>query len=244
MVEHYLWIFSIMFMACFLQGITGFGSVLVALPLLVMVLEIKTVIPFIVLTATTMNLVLLVQLRRFVRWDRVRPLLIGALPGVVLGSFFLSRVDENGLRLALGGVLILYAVYGVFSRPSPRGVPETWAYILGFLAGGLGGAFGIAGPPLVAYVSMQPWDKHEVKAFLQAVFVLSGIAMLASYAFMGLITRPVLTYFALSLPVLFLGWWAGSFMYGRISETLYRKAVLVLLGCMGVAMVWQSGFLT
>jgi len=238
-LDHLL-IYAILFLACFLHGVTGFGSALVALPLLAMILEVKTAIPLVVLMAGTMNLVLLIQLRRHVRWDRIRPLLVGALPGILLGVLFLKRVDETSIRLVLGTVLILYTAYGLWMRPSPRGVPEAWAYLFGFLAGGLGGAFSIIGPPVVAYVSLQPWDKHEVKAMLQGFFCLAGTLVIGLYFLMGIATREVLFLYVPGLPVLFLGWWLGSVLYGKIPEAVYRKAVLALLGCMGVAMIWQA----
>jgi hypothetical protein len=235
-------VYLFLFLACFLHGVTGFGSALVALPLLAMLLDMKMAIPLVVLVAGTMNLVLLVQLRRHVRWDRVRPLLVGAVPGVFLGVLFLKRLDENTIRLVLGIVLIVYTGYALWMRPSPRGIRENWAYLFGFLAGGLGGAFSIIGPPVIAYVSFQPWDKHEVKAMLQGFFFLAGGLVIVLYFLMGIATRHVLLIYVPFLPLLFLGWWLGSILYGRVPETLYRKAVLVLLGCMGLAMVWQGGF--
>ncbi len=240
----YLWIYAVLFVACFLQGITGFGSALVAVPLLAMILDVKTAIPLVVLVAGTLNLVQLIQLWRHVRWDRIRPLLMGAIPGILLGVLFLKRVDETSIRLVLGTVLIAYTAYGLWIRPSPRGIPESWAYVFGFLAGGLGGAFSIIGPPVVAYVSLQPWDKHEVKAMLQGFFFLAGSLVIGLYIFMGIANREVLFLYSLAIPVLFLGWWMGSVLYGKIPERLYRKGVLALLGCMGLAMVWQSGALS
>ncbi|MCF8061283.1 MAG: sulfite exporter TauE/SafE family protein [Deltaproteobacteria bacterium] len=237
----YFLIYTILLLACFLHGVTGFGSALVALPLLAMILDVKTAIPLVVLVAGTMNFVLLIQLWPHVRWDRVRPLLIGALPGILLGVLFLKRVDETSIRLVPGAVLVVYAAYGLLFRPSARGVPEVWAYLFGFLAGGLGGAFSIIGPPVVAYVSPQPWDKHEVKAMLQGFFFLAGALVIGLYVYMGVATLDVFFLYLPGLPLLFLGWWLGSNLYGRIPEAFYRKAVLALLGCMGVAMVWQAG---
>jgi uncharacterized membrane protein YfcA len=57
---------------------------------------------------------------------------------------------------------------------------------------------------------------------------------------MGLTTGTVLQFYGLALPFLFLGWWLGSMLYGRIQESLYRRLILIVLGCMGLAMVWQG----
>jgi uncharacterized membrane protein YfcA len=172
-----------------------------------MVLDIKEAIPLIVLVAGTMNLVLLIQLWRHVRWEQVRPLLLGALPGIALGVLFLKGIDETTLRVSVGSVLILYVVYSLVGRQDARGIHERWAYVFGFLAGGLGGAFGIVGPPLIAYVSLQPWDKHEIKALLQGVFFLAGGVIIAFHAFMGLTTGTVLRFLQAVLSLSFMPSW-------------------------------------
>jgi uncharacterized membrane protein YfcA len=53
----------------------------------------------------------------------------------------------------------------------------------------------------------------------------------------GLVTGMVLWYFLAALPILLLGTWAGSFLYGRIREETYRSILLIFMGLLGLLML-------
>ena len=91
-MQTYLWICLILFLAGFVQGLSGFGAVLLSLPLLSIFLDIKTVIPLVALAALAMTLIVLVQLWRYLEWRRVYPLIIGAVPGRLGGYIFLENI--------------------------------------------------------------------------------------------------------------------------------------------------------
>ncbi|HUV78990.1 MAG TPA: sulfite exporter TauE/SafE family protein, partial [Desulfobacterales bacterium] len=59
----YVWVCLILFLAGFTHGVSGFGSVMLSIPLLAVVLDIKTVIPLANLVAVTMTVTVFVQLR-------------------------------------------------------------------------------------------------------------------------------------------------------------------------------------
>jgi hypothetical protein len=55
----------------------------------------------------------------------------------------------------------------------------------------------------------------------------------------GLVTGMVLRYFLAVLPILLLGTWIGSFLYGRIREETYRSILLGLMGSLGLLMLFK-----
>ena len=61
-MEVYLWV-SLVFLAGFNQGLSGFGIILIAIPLLTPFLNIKTVIPLTALTALSIAIMLFIQMR-------------------------------------------------------------------------------------------------------------------------------------------------------------------------------------
>lgn len=77
-MQIYLWVSLVLFLAGFTQGLSGFGSIFLSIPLLAFFLEIKTVIPLVALAALAMTLVLVIQLRAHLDWKKIYPLLIGA----------------------------------------------------------------------------------------------------------------------------------------------------------------------
>lgn len=236
----YLLVCLVVFFAGVTQGLSGFGSVLLSLPLLAIFLDIKTVIPLVALFGLAITMVLLQQLWKQLEWKAVYPLLLSALPGVPIGVFFLKRLETGTIQLILGIILIGYALYSLFLRSENRGINARWAYLFGFLAGCLGGAFGATGPAVIVYTSLQTWSKDKIKVTLQVFFFVSGVTIVFSHALSGLTSLAVIRFFAVSLPMLIAGTYVGSFFYGKMNEEGYRKIILIFLALLGGFMMYRA----
>lgn len=236
----YLLICAVIFFAGFTQGLSGFGSILLAIPLLAAFLDIKTVIPLTALAGFAMTTILLIQLWDHLSWKKITPFLIGTVPGIPLGVQFLKRVDKGTVELVLGSLLLAYSLYSLVSRRLPRGTRERWAYIFGFLGGCIGGAFSASGPVVIVYTSLQDWPKDRLKASLQGIFFVLDMIVLLFYLMNGFITPVVLKYFGVSFPALIFGTLVGSLFYGRINDVQYRKVMFVLLGLLGAFMIFRA----
>jgi uncharacterized protein len=236
----YTLLLAVTFLAGFIQGLSGFGSVLLSLPLLILFLDVRTAIPLVALVALALTVLLLIQLREHLDWKKVYPLLAGTLFGVPVGVFLLKHLDTNLIQLVLGAVLVGYALYGLASRLSLKGIRTPWVYLYGFLAGCLGGALSASGPPVIIYTSLQPWSKDQIKVTLQGYFLASGLIVVLFQAASGLTTWSVMKLFALSLPAVIIGTLVGSHFYGMVREEGYRKIILILLGCLGAFTVYRA----
>ena len=236
-MEIYLFLNIIAFCAGFIQGLSGFGSVLLSLPLLALFLEVKTAIPVVALFGVALTIFLLIQLRQHWEWKKIYPLCLGAAPGAPLGVWFLNRTDAHFIQWIVGAVLLAYALYSLFLKPSFRATGTAWAYMSGFVAGCLGGAISAAGPPVIIYTSLQSWSKDQIKVTLQGFFLISGIVIIISQAMGGLVTSHVLQYFLAALLPLIIGTWVGSLLYGRLKEETYRKILMVIMGILGLLML-------
>jgi uncharacterized membrane protein YfcA len=239
-MELYVWVGVILFLAGFTQGFTGFGSILLSIPLLALLLDIKTVIPLTALAGLTMTVVLLIQLRSHLDWRKINPFLITAIPGVPVGVFFLKQLDKSIIQWILGVILISYGLYGLFIRPSGKGIGDGWAYVFGFFAGCLGGAVSAASPPVIVYTSLKAWTKDQIKVTLQGFFLISGAVVVFSQAVSGVTTMTVLKLYGVSLPGLVLGTYVGSLLYGMVKEAHYRKVMLLLLAVLGGFMIYRA----
>lgn len=236
-METYFWVGLILFCAGVIHGLSGFGSVLISIPLLAFFLDIKAVIPLANLAAVTMTLMIFFQLRRQFDWRKVWPLMLGAAPGIALGVLFLKHLDSQVIRYVLGGILVVYSVFSLLFKLPYRGAHARWAYAFGFLSGCFGGAFGASGPPIIVYTSLQSWDKDQLKAVLQGYFFLSGLMVVGSHILAGITTVRVLKLYMAALPVLVLGTFVGMIFYGLLREEGYRKVILIVLALLGVMMI-------
>ena len=230
----------IIFVAGFTQGFTGFGSVLVGLPLLTMLLDVRTTVPLICLLALCISSILFMKLREHLHWVRVRVLLIASAPGIVFGVYALKRVPVHFLEIAIGIVLVLFPLYRLGAKAPEFGIPERWAWVFGFLSGILGGSIGANGPPVIIYTTQQPWGKYSIKSVLVGYFLVSGICISSVHAASGLITSQVLVLFTAGLPALVTGVLSGSYLFGRVDSEKYRKVLYVLLILLGVLMLVKA----
>lgn len=226
--------------AGFTQGFSGFAFVLVALPWLTLLLPIKTVVPLLNLMLCCISLILLVQLRRYLQWSKVTPLLLASLAGIPPGVYFLKTVAPWKLELLLGAVLISFPFYYRYTNLSALRLHRGWAYLAGFCAGCLGGSLGTSGPPIVIYAALQPWDKDEIKATLVGFFFITSLVTCGFQAYSGLVTAKEVTMVFWSFPFLALGVFCGSFCYTKTASENYRRAITAMLLALGLLLIGKA----
>jgi uncharacterized membrane protein YfcA len=239
-MQTYYWICLIFFIAGVTHGISGFGSVLLSIPLLAMVLNIKTVIVLSNLAALSMTTMIFMQLRHQFDRKKIYPLIAGAVPGIVVGVFFLKRLDQDVIHWILGVILIVFSLYSLIFRASRKEIRKEWAYPFGFFSGCLGGAFSASGPPVIVYITLQNWSKNQIKVTLQSFFFLSGLFVAFSHTLAGLVTFNIIRFYFVGLPAIISGTYIGSFLYGFIREENYRKLILVFLFLLGGLMIYKA----
>lgn len=227
-------------LAGFAQGFAGFGSTLVALPILGLVLPARTAVPAACLMALCLNAALVARLHGNIRRGWLALLVASSLPGAALGVMLLGAAPDLVLKGLLGAAT-LYAAARLLRAGAPEAAPGGgWAAAAGVLAGFMGVSIGVNGPPIVAWMARQPWDARTVKATLTSYFLLAGLVIVGTQAAGGMFNAKTLHVFALSLPALAAGIWAGSASSGRLGETVFRRAFLGFLGVMGTVLLVRA----
>ena len=239
-MQSYVLICVIVFFSGFIQGLSGFGSIMLSLPLLALFIDVKVVIPLVGIFGLVIPTLLLIKLWKHLDWKKIYPLFLGALPGIPVGVFFLKKFDVSTIHWILGIILITFSIYSLFLKSSNIGLRDGWAYVFGFFGGCIGGALSAAGLAAIVYTSLQTWGKDKIKATLQGFLLASHLVIVILQAVNGLITTIVLWYLLVSLPTLILGTYAGSLFYGRINEDFYKKTMLILLAILGALMIYRS----
>jgi uncharacterized membrane protein YfcA len=236
----YVLVCLIILLAGLTKGFSGFGSVLVALPLLSIFMEMKTAVPFMMLCTFSMTVVLLVKLREHLEWKNVIPLFLGAVPGLVVGVIFLKKMDDIFIQAVLGVTLVSYALFGLtFRQTRKTGIGDRWAYFFGFLSGCLESSLSSGGPPAIAYASLKAWSKDTIKVTVLGYLLIVEISTVFLHAVSGLTTATVLRLFAVAAPVMILSTFAGSRLYDRVQDEYYKSAILVILGILGLTMIYR-----
>lgn len=228
----------IIFLAIFTQSLTGFGSALVAMAVLPTLLGIRVAAPLVALISATAELVLLLRFRGALTLQPIWRLTLGAMVGIPLGVFALRQGNER-ITLALLGVLIIgYALYALFQFRLPELKSPRWAFLFGFAAGGLGGAYNTSGPPAVVYADTGRWAPAEFKANLQAFFLLNDVLVVATHGVTGNLTAQVWQMYLPALPVIGVAILAGWYCERFINPAIFRRLVLCLLVLLGIRLLF------
>ena len=229
---------GIIFFSALLQTTSGFGFALMAMPLISLVVGVKTAAPLVALTGFTLYAVNLVRYRHGLNLREVARLAIAAALGVPIGVWALSSLNEQVVEVVLGVVLIGYAAYMLFK---PKAVPSLtsnlWAYPVGFVSGCLGGAFNTPGPPVIIYGDLKQWPRDQFRSTLQALFLFSSGLVIISHGLAGHLTRSILISYALGVPFLLLGVLAGSRIDRRLNNERFRTLVIVMILATGALLL-------
>ena len=182
---------AILFAAYFVRGLAGFGSALIAVPLLVLFLPLAVVVPVIVLLDYVGSLGHGVGNRRHIQWGELWPLLPFTLVGIVVALYLMREVEPGLLTSALGVFVIGYAVYSLLPLPELRG-SRWWSIPGGFLAGLVGSLFATGGPFTVIYLTLRGLEKSAFRGTIATVFVIDGGMRLVGFTAGGLYGRDAL----------------------------------------------------
>ncbi len=234
-------ILAIVFVAAFAQSLTGFGFALIVMPLLTMLLGVRTAAPVVALVAITVYTVNIIRYRRAINVAEVLRLGVASAAGVPLGIWVLSNASEDLVMRVLGSILVAYGAYALAQPEVGRELSRAWAYPAGFLAGCLGGAYNTPGPPVIIYGSMRKWPRDEFRAVLQALFLVNASLVVASHALARHLTQQVFTYYLWTVPALLAGILLGSVVDRRIDQGQFRTIVLVMIVLLGLALLLGVG---
>lgn len=227
----------ILFVAGWVQGVSGFGAALIAIPLLTLIIDIKMAVPLCSLAGTVIATYMTLQLRHSFDMKKIGPLCIGSIPGIALGATLLKTVPSNLIETLMGVFLIGYGLYNLFFIIPSRRLHRRWGYLAGFLTGAIGAAFSAGGPPTIIYITLNNWTKNEIKATLSGFFCFASYIVIVAHLITGVTTLTVLKTFLISGPFILLGTALGTYCYRFFKKDLYLKVVFACLIVMGIMMI-------
>jgi uncharacterized membrane protein YfcA len=231
---------GVLFLATVIRSAFGFGEALVAVPLLALAIPVEVAAPVAVLVSITVALIIVTQDWRHIHMRSALWLVIPTLFGIPLGLFVLKTVSEQVVKAFLAVVIIAFSAWSLMPRAHFKLHNERLAGLFGFLAGVLGGAYGMNGPPLAMYGSLRQWPPANFRATLQGYFLPASVAGMAGYWMAGLWTPTVNRFYLLSLPGVFVGIFLGRVINRRMNPRQFVLYVHVCLIAIGLVLLAQA----
>ena len=233
--------FFILMFAYFIRGITGFGSGLIAIPLLAHSLPLTFVVPMMLALDFVASIVLSRHTRMQVRWDEIKILMPTSLIGMLIGVVLLVKLPHQPLLVGLGLFVIFFGLRYLFNVHSETTISRWWSLPTGLSGGLIGAMFGTGGPPYVIYLSHRLHDKSQLRGTLSGLFLLEGALRITTFLFMGLLFQPnILISLLLSLPLMALGLYLGDKVHLGITRQQQLAMVGILLLGSGASLLWKA----
>lgn len=227
--------------AYFIFGIGGFGSAIVAIPLLANWVPLTFLVPLFVLLDFCASMTVGRRAAAHIARDEIKWLAPCMLIGIVLGVTLLVSLPQEPLLVALGLFACMVGVQNLTRPGFTRHIHKFWSVPAGVIGGALGALFGTGGPVYVIYLSKRLADKSQIRATVSIMITLSTILRIVSYLIGGLLlsTKLLLTALLL-LPLAFLGIALGTRLHLGLSDVQTRRMIGVLLLLSGASLLYRN----
>jgi uncharacterized protein len=226
----YTLILFIILSAYFIRGITGFGSGLIAVPLLALSNPLQFAVPLVLALDFTASFILGGASKKKADWGEIKALLPFGLVGACIGAFALLKFPAGPVLLTLAAFTMFFGFRNVFGLQPVGQISRAWALPTGIVGGSAGALFGTSAPPYIIYLTHRLQDKGAVRATFSWLFVIDGGFRLGLFLVAGLLFEPRLQLaFVLGLVPMALGLYSGNKVHLDITSEGMLKVVGALL---------------
>ncbi|MGJ4940964.1 sulfite exporter TauE/SafE family protein [Bradyrhizobium sp. HKCCYLS1011] len=219
----------IAFIAATARGFSGFGAALIFMPLASSVAGPRLVAALLLVIDFVSAAPLVPKAWQEADRKATAVIVAGALIGVPIGTYFLSRLDPVTTRWIISGFVIALLAL-LLSGWRYRGKEYTALSVaVGGISGFCSGLAQTGGPPIVGYWLGRPIPSKIARANILLFFGASDFFSMVSYALSGLITWDSLRLSLLVGPIYAIGVFFGASLFGRASERVFRAICYVLI---------------
>ncbi|MGB2107547.1 MAG: sulfite exporter TauE/SafE family protein [Candidatus Puniceispirillum sp.] len=228
----------------FVNGLAGFGTALFALGFWLHIMPPLQAVAIALAVSITTGAQGVWVVRKAIRANPRRLLwfLLPGICGVPVGVASLSYLDASLLKLCIGIISIVYALFFLAQRSLPRvtrSMPLADA-LVGFISGVFGGAASLSGAVMMMWNAVRDWQKAEIRAVVQPFnfIVLSfGTIMLAIN---GAYDAQTVSYLIVAIPVALLSAQAGIALFRRMQSDAFRRLLIIMMLISGCVLVLRN----
>src|ERR1700716_295576 len=219
---------AIAFVSGTARGFSGFGSALIFMPLASSMAAPRLVSALLLIIDFVAAAPLVPDAWKQADRKATAVMVVGALIGVPIGTYFLSRLHPVTTRWIISAfvfALLMLLLSGW--RYRGKDYPAT-SIGIGGLSGFCSGLAQTGGPPIVGYWLRRPIASVISRANILLFFGASDFFSVVSYAVTGLITADAIKFSFVVGPVYGIGVWFGASLFGRAGEALFRAICYAL----------------
>jgi uncharacterized membrane protein YfcA len=211
--------------AAIVNGALGYGFSSITVPLALLFLTNRVLNPALVPIEVALNAYVLWVNRASLPqvWRRMLPIVIGLLPGVLVGTAIVSYVNPGWLRFATYVVLLPLILFQAAGYRRPLRNERSVGFVFGGGVGVLYSVTTISGPPLAVMLSNQGLTRQDFRAALGFIRLAeSGLTAIA-YTYAGLYSVESAALIPAILPSIVVGVPIGAFLIRHVRAETFRR---------------------
>ena len=224
------------FIAAFMQVLSGFGFALLSMPIMTMAIPVEQAVIVSTILGALSTAWQSWRLRANADRTLVRRLTTSAIVGMPLGLVILNIVSDRALRMTLG-VAVLIATVLLIAPVQLQRMGRGLDYGAGFVSGVLNTSLSTNGPPLVFGLQARELTPDAFRATISAIFAFSNLAGITLFSIDGKFTVAGVRAAVIALPAWFVGQALAWPIRRRVVGQRFRRLVLGMLlvaGCTSV----------
>lgn len=237
------WCAFALFLAGIVKGILGIGIPVVSVSLLSLAITIPTAVTLLPVPMLLSNLwQSLASGRAGDTLRRFGPLIGALVIGTFVGARLLVELDQRILMGIVGAAVLVFAVSAHFPRYLRLGrrAERGLGVPIGFFAGVLGGMTTFFGPPLIMFLFALSLEKDEFVGTISTIYLCASIPLAAALGMYGFMDLEAYLWSAAAAVPLLLGVLIGQWLRSRISQSAFRRGLLLLLLVVGVRLLYRA----
>ncbi len=225
MNEQMLWLAAITLGAATVNGALGYGFSSITVPLALLFLSNRVLNPALIIIEVPLNAYVLWVNRASLGavWRRVLPIIVGLIPGIVIGTLMLSSVNPDWLKFYTYLVLLPLILLQAAGFRRPIKAERSAGLLFGTGVGVLYSVTTISGPPLAIALNNQGLEKREFRAALGVVRLAESSMTAVAYIWAGLFTAPSFALVPWIIPSVALGVPIGAQIIQRMRPETFRR---------------------
>jgi uncharacterized protein len=216
---------GITLLAAIVNGALGYGFSSITVPVALLFLANRVLNPALVPIEVVLNAYVLWTNRDAVGpvWRRVKPMVIGLVPGIVLGTAVVSRVNPGWLRFVTFLVLLPLILLQAAGYRRPIRSEQSAGLAFGTGLGVLYSVTTISGPPLAIMLNNQGLARRDFRAALGIVRLAESTLTAAAYGYAGLYSASSFALIPWIVPSIIVGVPVGALLIGRVQVETFRR---------------------
>ena len=241
----YVILIGLAFLVCgILKGAIGAGAPLAAVPLLSLIYGVSFAVAVFVAPNLVSNLIQGWQFRK----DQPPGVFVwvfavaGGL-GALAGTFFLVALPQEGLKIGVACVILLYLLFRFF-KPTVKidlGAALWLTPFAGFIGGILQGASGVSAPVSVTFLSLIRLSREQFIASISLFFLAMGVVQLPALMALGIMDVRTGILSCLAVLPLLVGMRVGELIITRLDRQWFDRSVMLVLALMAGLLLFNAG---